>query len=104
MADIFDNYSHPQSESNPIIYAYSDIRYPGCLKIGFTARTIEERMKEHYPTLTPTKSYNVEYIESALYDDGSNFIDHDVHRILDLKGIPAIKAISISVFIVSSKS
>ena len=91
MPDIFDQYSHPQSESNPIIYAYSDIRYPGCLKIGFTARPIEERMKEHYPTLTPTKSYKVEYIESALYDDGSNFMDHDVHHILDLKGIPAIK-------------
>ena len=91
MPDIFDKYSHDQTESNPIIYAYSDIRYPGCLKVGYTARSIEERMKEHYPTLTPTISYKVEHVESALYDDGTNFTDHDVHRILDLKGIPAIK-------------
>ena len=91
MPDIFDKYSHEQSESNPIIYAYSDIRYPGCLKVGYTTRPIEERMKEHYPTLTPTKSYKVEHTESALYDDGTNFLDYDVHDVLDRKGIPAIK-------------
>ena len=75
-----------KSDSNPIIYAYSDIRYPGCLKIGFTTRNVNERMKEHYPTITPTISYKVEFVESAMYPDGSNFTDHDIHRYLNKHG------------------
>lgn len=90
MSDIFDQYAHQRPDIQPIIYAYSDTRYPGCLKVGYTARTIEERMKEHYPTLTPTISYKVEYIEPALYEDGTVFMDHDVHSVLEAKGIPAI--------------
>ena len=75
-----------KSDSKPIIYAYSDTRYPGCLKIGFTTRNVIERMKEHYPTITPTISYKVEFIESAMYPDGSNFTDHDIHRYLNKHG------------------
>lgn len=52
MPDIFDQYIHPKTDINPIIYAYSDTRFPGCLKVGYTDRPIEVRMKEHYPTLT----------------------------------------------------
>ena len=37
MADIFDNYVTSKSKSRPIIYAYSDPRYEGCLKVGYTA-------------------------------------------------------------------
>ena len=65
MPDIFDQYVQPKASVEPIIYAYSDTRYPGCLKVGYTDRPIEERMKEHYPTLTPGISYKVEYVESA---------------------------------------
>lgn len=72
-----------KSDSKPIIYAYSDTRYPGCLKIGFTTRNVLERMKEHYPTITPTISYKVEFVESAMYPDGNNFTDHDIHRYLN---------------------
>lgn len=86
MPDIAERYISPKTENKPIIYAYSDTRWPGYLKVGYTTRTIEERMKEHYPTLTPTISYKVELVESALYSDGSNFMDHDVHRILKSKG------------------
>lgn len=75
-----------KSDSKPIIYAYSDVRYPGCLKIGFTTRNVFERMKEHYPTITPTISYKVEFVESAMYPDGSNFTDHDIHRYLNKHG------------------
>lgn len=91
MSDIFDKYVHPKTESKPIIYAYSDIRFPGLLKVGFTKRPIEERMKEHYPTNTPGISYTVEYVESALKPDGSVFMDHDVHRALESMGIKAEK-------------
>lgn len=75
---------------NPIIYAYSDTRYPGCLKIGDTTRPIEVRMKEHYPTITPGVSYKVELIESAMYDDGSSFRDYKVHEVLKNNGITCV--------------
>ena len=77
-----------RTKANPIIYAYSDSKYPNMLKVGFTARTIEERMKEHYPTLVPGEKlpYKVELVESAMYFDGGNFMDHDVHRVLENKG------------------
>ncbi len=78
-----------RTKANPIIYAYSDSKYPNMLKVGFTARTIEERMKEHYPTLVPGDElpYKVELVESAMYFDGGNFMDHDVHRVLENKNI-----------------
>ena len=93
MADIFDSYVSSKSAANPIIYAYSDPRFPHCLKVGYTDRPIEERMKEHYPTLLPNgdKPYTVHLTESAMRDDGSIFMDHDVHKILELRGIHALK-------------
>ena len=87
MPDTFDKYAHLRPEHPPIIYAFSDTRWPGCLKVGYTTRTIDERMKEHYPTITPTISYKVEYVEPAMYDDGSVFMDHAVHAVLKAKHI-----------------
>lgn len=78
-------------DAKPIIYAYSDTRFPGMLKVGYTERPIKERMKEHYPTLTPTQSWKVELIDSAMKPDGSIFMDHDVHRVLEHWKIPAIR-------------
>jgi len=79
-------------ESKPIIYAYSDPLYPGMLKVGYTTRTVEERMEEHYPTLRPrtAEPYKVELVESAMYCDGGSFQDHDVHRMLKKKGFKPI--------------
>ena len=57
--------------SKPIIYAYSDTRFPHMLKVGYTERSIEERMKEHYPTLPPSQSWKVELVESAMKADGT---------------------------------
>ena len=92
MQDIFDQYVHPKTEVKPIIYAYSDTRFPGCLKVGYTDRPIEVRMHEHYPTLTPGQSYKVELVESALNADGAIFMDHDVHRMLEAHGFHAQKS------------
>lgn len=78
-------------DAKPIIYAYSDTRFPGMLKVGYTERPIKERMKEHYPTLTPAQSWKVELVESAMKSDGSVFMDHDVHRVLEHWKIPAIR-------------
>lgn len=91
MPDIFDSYSHQRPDINPIIYAYSDTRWPGYLKVGYTTRSIEDRMKEHYPTLTPTISYKVRYVEPALYSDGTAFTDHEVHKVLKKKGFPVVR-------------
>ena len=86
MPDIFDTYVQPRTDSHPTIYAYSDTNFPGALKVGYTERTVEERMKEHYPTVTPTIPYKVQYVDSAMYPDGGNFVDRDVHRVLRRKG------------------
>ena len=66
----------------PIIYAYSDTRYKGCLKVGYTTRDIDVRMKEQYPTITPSQSWKVELIRPAMRNDGSVFDEHAVHQVL----------------------
>ncbi len=81
------DYFPQRTDSRPKIYAYSDTRFKGCLKVGYTTRPVEVRMKEHYPTITPKVSYKVELVESAMYPDGGFFTDHDVHRVLKQKGI-----------------
>ena len=81
------DYFPQRTDSRPKIYAYSDTRFKGCLKIGYTARPVEVRMKEHYPTITPKVSYKIELVESAMYPDGGFFMDHDVHRVLKQKGV-----------------
>lgn len=80
-------------ESKPVIYAYSDPTYPGMLKVGYTTRRVEERMREHYPTMRPGTAapYKIELTESAMYCEGGSFMDHDVHRMLEKKGFRAIK-------------
>ena len=69
----------------PIIYGYTDSRYPGMIKVGYTDRPIEERMKEHYPTLLPTdkKPYQVVFTGPAMRADGSVFMDKLVHHYLE---------------------
>ena len=76
-----DLLQHAAAE-RPVIYAYSDTRFPGMLKVGYTARPIEVRMKEHYPTLVPGQSWHVELIRPAMRQDGSVFMDTAVHRVL----------------------
>ena len=76
------NLLQKQVEERPVIYAYSDTRFPGMLKVGFTARSVEVRMKEHYPTLVPGQSWKVELIRPAMRKDGSVFSDKAVHKVL----------------------
>lgn len=83
-----EEYFPKKTELRPKIYAYTDTNFPGCLKVGYTARTVEERMKEHYPTKTPYKPYNVVFEENAMRSDGTTFNDHDVHRKLKSMNIP----------------
>ena len=66
----------------PKIYAYSDSRFAGCLKVGYTTKTAQARIAEQYPVNLPSQSYKIELDEIALRDDGSFFTDHEVHRVL----------------------
>lgn len=74
------------SKINPKIYAYTDERYNGMLKIGYTTINVEDRVRQQYPINLPSKSYNIVFIEPAIRNDGSEFTDHDIHRILKEKG------------------
>ncbi len=77
---------------NPRIYAYVDLseKYEGLIRVGMTYRTVQERMKEHYPTAPPKgiEQYKVLIDESGLRNNGEPFKDHDVHRVLKSAGIP----------------
>ena len=74
----------------PRIYAYSDSRFTDCLKVGYTTKTVLERVAEQYPVKLPNQSYTIELDEIAMRDDGSFFTDHDVHKVLTKKNIQRI--------------
>ena len=80
----------PRPDATPIIYAYrepNNYQLKGMLKVGYTSRTIEERMHEHYPTLKPgDKPYEVVFTAPAMRTDGTTFMDHEVHENLELNG------------------
>ena len=81
-----------KTESRPMIYAYSDESYPGCLKIGYTTIGVEKRVAQQYPTKRPDDSvpYKILFSESAMLYDGSVFDDHAVHRVLEKKGFEGV--------------
>lgn len=81
-----------KTNARPMIYAYEDASYPGCLKVGYTAVDVEKRVAQQYPTLRPEgkKPYRVIFAEPALYEDGSSFTDHAVHRMLEKKGVEGV--------------
>jgi hypothetical protein len=82
-------------DAQPIIYAYCEPKnseLKGLLKVGYTSRTIDERMREHYPTLKPgEKPYEVVFVEPAMRTDGTTFMDHDVHANLEANGFRRLK-------------
>ncbi|WCJ61244.1 GIY-YIG nuclease family protein [Fontisphaera persica] len=87
MSDFFP----PRPKVAPKIYAYEDAnpQYRGLLKIGYTTRSVQERVAEQYPTLRPDGAlpYRIVLEEPALRSDGTAFTDHDVHRMLRINGI-----------------
>lgn len=77
----------------PTIYAYSIPgleSHKGFLKVGYTDRDVESRIKEQmHTTAIP---YKVELKESAMRPDGTCFMDHDVHEILRKRGFIQLNA------------
>ncbi len=82
-------------ETTPIVYAYEEPNNPqlkGLLKVGYTARTIEERMREHYPTLKPgEKPYRVVFTAPAMRADGTTFRDGAMHTALAARRIQRMR-------------
>lgn len=74
----------------PMVYAYAENNptYRGCLKVGWTTRTVEARIREQFPTLKPgEKPYRIVFAESAIKDDGTAFNqDHEIHVALSRAG------------------
>ena len=80
----------PRPESRPVIYAYQDTnpQYKGLLKIGYSTRTAAERVAEQYPIARPgALPYHIVFEASAMRNDGTIFIDHEIHRCLRGKGL-----------------
>ena len=77
-----------------MIYAYQDTnpQYAGLLKVGYTAIDVDKRVAQQYPTRRPDGRvpYRIVYRASAMYPDGGSFTDHDVHKVLRRKKIPAV--------------
>jgi hypothetical protein len=73
----------PRPSTNPTIYGYELVgvdTHKGLLKIGFTDRNAQQRIKEQLGTAAI--QYKIVFEESAMKRDGSSFTDHDVHRLL----------------------
>jgi hypothetical protein len=80
----------PRPTSAPTIYAYEDTnpQFKGLLKVGYTAKSAQERVAAQYPTLRPGKApYKIVFEESAMKNDGTVFDDHEVHRYLRSIGV-----------------
>ncbi len=78
-----------RTSSNPTIYAYLDTnpQYKGLLKIGFTNFDAKRRVAQQYPTLRPgALPYKIMFEETAMRNDGSIFMDLDVHKYLRENG------------------
>ena len=82
----------------PKIYAYTTPEYAsrkwsgsnegvGLLKIGYTERDVEARMREHFPTKGPDKQpYKILFVDDAITSSGEFFTDHAIHKILSDSG------------------
>jgi len=73
----------PRPSTKPTIYAYELVgveTHKDLLKIGYTDRNAQRRIKEQLGTAAI--KYKIVFEESAMKRDGSSFTDHDVHRLL----------------------
>jgi hypothetical protein len=75
---------------SPSIYAYEEpgsAGLEGFLKIGCTNGDVQKRVARQYPTARPGKPpHKIVLEESAMKNDDSSFIDHDVHRLMRKRG------------------
>ena len=82
-----DEFLRERPEVNPTIYAYTipEVeKLRGYIKVGFTDRNVEARIKEQLHTAG--LEGKILFKESAMCADGSCFTDKQVHKILERKG------------------
>lgn len=80
----------PRPSLTPAIYAYADThpQYAGLLKVGYTTIGVPARVAQQYPTVKPgPPPYRIVLEEPAMRNDGTVFTDHEVHRMLRVKGV-----------------
>jgi hypothetical protein len=80
----------PRPAATPVIYAYEDTnpQFKGLLKVGYTAKSAQERVAAQYPTARPGKApYQIVFEASAMKNDGTVFDDHEIHRYLRGMGV-----------------
>ena len=83
----------PRPAVTPTIYAYSlpDVStHKGYLKVGYTERSVEERVKEQLHT--SGVRYQIVLKVSAMRPDGSCFTDHEIHAVLRSRGFLQLNA------------
>ncbi len=84
-----DSFLKERPEVNPTIYAYTIPcveKLQGYIKVGFTDRSVESRIKEQLHTSGLQDQAKILFKESAMCADGSCFTDKQVHKILERKG------------------
>lgn len=83
-----EKYFTPRPDVHPTIYAYEIVgaeNRKGLLKIGYTTRNAQDRIKEQLQT--SGVEYKIVLEERAMRSDGSTFDDHEVHKYLIRNGI-----------------
>jgi len=92
MPDALDRIVSGFDKNDPQIYAYSIPSQRGRLKVGYTAKNVEERIAAQFPVLGPDegKPYKIEFAAPAVRDDGTSFMDHEVHKMLRKHGFPPL--------------
>ena len=86
----------------PAIYAFTTPNYAdtkwegskqgkGLLKVGYTRKDVERRVREQFPTRTPeAQPFTILVAEEALDRNGKFFTDHAVHNLLKKKGFKQV--------------
>lgn len=89
----YTDFFEQRPDITPSIYAYrlnGVESHKGYIKIGYTERDVETRIKEQlHISAVP---YTILLKESAMRNDGSCFTDHDVHAILKRNGFVQMNA------------
>lgn len=87
MIDTLDRICHQRPNAHPKIYAYEFIgvdSHKGYIKVGYTVRDVKTRVEEQVHTAAVP--YRILGSWQAMRNDGSHFMDHEVHAVLKAKG------------------
>jgi hypothetical protein len=82
-----DKYFNPRPKVYPKIYVYEipeEKSRKGLLKIGYTTGSAKKRIKDQVQT--SGVKYNILLEKEAIRNDGTTFLDHEVHSYLRRKG------------------